>query len=233
MMRVLSADTSTSFLTVAVCDEQGILAETNVQCGRAHSERLVETMQWVLKQANCTLEELDALAISVGPGSFTGVRVGVATFKGLAFAANKPLVGVPTLDAMANLLGVTDGLVCPLIDARMQEVFGALFQFSNGIRTKILPDRVCPVELLLSEGDGPLFLLGDGATIYRDRILACAREVIFVNPPCDRPRASAVAFEAIQMINAGSDTDPAQVVPVYLRQSQAEINRAKRLAETS
>ena len=232
-MLVLAADTSTSYLTVAVCDENGIRAETNVQCGRAHSERLIETTQWVIEQAGLTLTDIEALAISIGPGSFTGVRVGVATWKGLAFAANKPLVGVPTLDAMTNLLAVSDGLICPMIDARMQEVFTAQYQFRNGIREKCTPEMVCPVEDILNEGEGPLYLLGDGAMVYRDRILSCAREVIFVAPPCDRPRASSVAFEAMNLMESGVETDPMNVVPVYLRQSQAEINRAKRLVAES
>ena len=230
-MLVLAADTSTSYLTVAVCNDTEVLAETNLQCGRAHSERLVETTHWVLEQTGHALTDVDALAISIGPGSFTGVRVGVATWKGLAFGANKPLIGVPTLDAMTKLLAISDGLVCPMLDARMQEVFTALYQFRNGIREKCTPEMVCPVEDILQEGEGSLYLVGDGASVYRERILATSREIIFVAPPCDRPRASAVAFEALGMMAFGVETDPAKVVPVYLRQSQAEINRAKRLAE--
>lgn len=229
-MILLAADTATSYLTIAVCDAHHVLAESTVQCGRAHSERLVESARAVLDQCGHTLESIDALAISIGPGSFTGVRVGVATWKGLAFGARKPLVGVPTLDAMTRLSSFQNATVCPLLDARMHEVFGAVYRYRDGVREKLAPDRVCPVEMLLDETDASTVFLGDGAALYRERILLRHPNAVFAAPPCDRPRGAAVAFEAMAMLEAGACSDPALVTPVYLRQSQAEINLANKLA---
>jgi len=224
-MRILAADTTTAINTVAVCEDGRVLAETVSACGRAHAERLLATVDWVLAEAGIGLGDLDGLAISIGPGSFTGLRVGAATWKGLALAQGLPLVPVPTLDAMTRLGAFRDVEVCPLLDARMGEVFGAVYRFEGAARTKLTEDRVCPVEAILeASSDGAVFL-GDGATAYRDRILARRPEAAFVAPWCAVPRASAVAAEAAVLIEQGVSTDAAQVSPVYLRKSQAEEHR--------
>jgi tRNA threonylcarbamoyladenosine biosynthesis protein TsaB len=232
-MKILAADTSTSINTVAVCDDHGLLAETIVECGRGHSERLLTTVDWVLTEAGTPLNDIDALAISIGPGSFTGVRVGVAAWKGLAFARGLPLVGVPTLDAMTRLAPAWDGLVCPLLDARMREVFGAVYRFRGGVRQKLTDDLVCPVETILDlVKEGAAWFLGNGARLYRDRILARAPGAIFAPGLASVPRASAVAAEGLALMAGGVCTDAARVTPVYLRKSQAEENRLQREAES-
>jgi len=232
-MKILAADTTTTVNTVAVCDGARLLAETVVTCHRAHSERLLATVDWVLREAGLRLCDLDALAISHGPGSFTGVRVGVATWKGLALGAALPLVAVPTLDAMTRLGAFRDGLVCPLLDAKMGEVFGALYRFEDGVRTKLTPDRVCLVEDLLRGVEGLVVVLGDAVSRYRARIQAAAPQARFLDEWCAVPRASAVAAEAHALIAAGACTDPALVAAIYLRKSQAEENRAKQRAAKS
>jgi tRNA threonylcarbamoyladenosine biosynthesis protein TsaB len=238
-MRILAADTTTSILAIAVCEwgaplafreAAGIAAEVVVECGRAHSERLLEATDWVLRQAGCGLDDMDALAISVGPGSFTGVRIGVAAFKGLAFGGgpsgkNLPLVPVPTLDAMTRVGVFSDGVVCPMLDARMHEVYGAVYRFREGGRERIAPDRVCPVERMIEAIEEPALFLGDGADLYRDRILAARPDARFAPPHCSVPRAAAVAAEAVYLLDAEVCTDPALVVPVYLRKSQPEQKR--------
>ncbi len=229
---ILAADTATTINTVALCTETAILAETTVDCHRLHSERLLSTVDWVLGEAGKDLGHVTALAISNGPGSFTGLRIGAATWKGLALANDLPLVAVPTLDAMTRPGAWHQGLVCPMIDARMKEVFGAWYRFENGARTKLTEDRVCPVEDLLEDRPGdpdePCFLLGDGAAVYRDRIAAHSPGVLFAPVPGNVPRASAVAAEAFALLAAGTPTDARLVAPVYLRKSQAEVNRERR-----
>jgi tRNA threonylcarbamoyladenosine biosynthesis protein TsaB len=242
-MKILAADTSTSINTVALCDDERIVAETIVDCGRLHSERLLATVDWVLAEAGIGIDQVDALAISIGPGSFTGVRVGVATWKGLALGKNLPLVPVPTLDAMTRLGAFSNGLVCPLLDARMKEVFGAVYRFASATRTKLSEDLVCPIDALLdrllpSDGNGgdgtaPAIFLGDGATLYRESILSRFPNAVFVSGVCGVPRASAVAAEACTRIAQGVCADPALVTPVYLRESQAEQNRARRRAQAT
>jgi len=229
-MIILAADTTTSVNTVAVCDNTRILAETIVDCGRAHSERLLSTVDWVLSEAGLTLEQVEALAVTTGPGSFTGLRVGIATWKGLALANRRPLIPVPTLDAMTRLAAFRSGTVCPMLDARMGEIFGAVYAFDKGERMKRTPDHVCKVEHLMEGIEGELTVFGNGATLYAQRILDIQPQAVFLDPLCSVPRASAVATEAYALMQQGVDTDPAQVAPVYLRQSQAEINRAKKKA---
>jgi len=226
-MLILAADTSTSINTVALCDEGRIRAETVVDCGRAHAERLLATVDWVLNEAKLRLGDVDLLAISSGPGSFTGLRVGVATWKGLALGADLPLVAVPTLDAFAGVNPLFDGMLCPLLDAKMGEVFGAVYRFKAGQRTKIAPDRVCAVGPILEDLGGTVHFLGDGAERYRETIREALPDAVFVSGPTSVPRASAVAEEAREMLARGCSTDAAAVAPVYLRKSQAEEAREK------
>ncbi|MDZ4861787.1 MAG: tRNA (adenosine(37)-N6)-threonylcarbamoyltransferase complex dimerization subunit type 1 TsaB, partial [Candidatus Hydrogenedentes bacterium] len=171
-MKTLAADTSTPVNTVAVCEGERILAEAVVDCGRAHAERLMGTVDWVLREAGLSLNDLELLAVSIGPGSFTGLRIGVSAWKGLAFASGLPLVGVPTLDALTRLGAFHDATVCPMLDAKMKEVFAAVYRFEGGAREKIVSDRVVPIDALLNEAPADTVFFGDGAELYHDAILA-------------------------------------------------------------
>jgi tRNA threonylcarbamoyladenosine biosynthesis protein TsaB len=248
---ILAADTSTSINTVAVCRGEAtlpdgapldavhfqVLAETAVECHRLHSERLLATVDWVLDEAGIALDAIDLLAVSIGPGSFTGLRIGAAAWKGLAFALKKPLVAVPTLDALSRLAETYAGMVCPLLDARMKEVFAAAYRYDGGGRTKTIGDTVCPIECFLDElaplieglPAAPLFL-GDGANLYRDRIMAWRPEARFATGLVQGPRAAAVAAEGLMRLAAGDPGDAAAISPVYLRLSQAEQLRASKAA---
>ncbi len=226
-MRILALDTSTHVIAVAVCRDGAPLAETWVDADRAHSERLLETVGWVLREAALDLNALDALAVSVGPGSFTGLRVGVAAAKGLALGANLPLIGVPTLDALSRLAAGYDGVVVPLLDARMQEVFGARYRFVDGQRTIERTAAVGPVEDFLDDLPERVHFLGDGARLYADRIQARVPGALFAPALHNMPRASAVALEAEALAQAGPLPDSATVAPVYLRLSQPEEKRRR------
>jgi tRNA threonylcarbamoyladenosine biosynthesis protein TsaB len=224
-MIVLAADTSTPVISVSVTRDDELVAETVVHCGRKHSERLLDTVAWVLNEAGLTLEAVDLLAVSAGPGSFTGLRIGVAAWKGLALGRRLPLVGVPTLDAMSRLPGMRDGVLCVLLDAKMHEVFGAAYEFRAGERVKVMEDRVGPVEAVIEELEGPALFLGDGALLYREAIERRWPESTFAPAWASVPRASAVAAEARHRLRLGAGTDPGAVNPVYLRKSQPEEAR--------
>ena len=232
---ILATDTSTSINTVAVCRDGAPLAEVIVLAGRRHAERLMALTDTVLRESGLTLHDIDALAVSVGPGSFTGLRIGVSAWKGLALGAHKPLVAVPTLDAIARVAHRNDGWVCPLIDARMKEVYGAIYRFDSGRRTCIVPPRVCPVENLLSElpPESRPFCLGDGVALYRERISAAVPGACFAENDLAAPRASAVAAEAEALLQACAPTAAALISPVYLRPSQAEQLAAERAAKAA
>lgn len=223
---VLAADTGTSVNTVAVCREAKVLAESSAESPRLHSERLLATVDWVLGEAQLTIHDVDVLAIAIGPGSFTGLRIGASAWKGLALAARKPLVAVPTLDALARLACAHDGTVAVAIDARMNEVYGAVYRISGGQPEKIREDAVLPMAALLSGLSGAVYCLGDGFDRYREAALAALPGAVFAPGHLNAPRASAVAAEALALIDGGAETDGGRVSPVYLRASQAEMNRA-------
>lgn len=228
-MIIVAGDTATRTNTVAVCNDDQILAETVVDCGRTHAERLLDTISWVLDEAGVLLADLNALAISVGPGSFTGLRVGLATWKGLAFGLGIPLVGVPTLAAMSRLPGMDSGVCCPMLDARMGEVFAAAYRFESGVRTPVLEDCVASVEKVAEalRAHGSVTIFGDGVSVYDARIRASLPGCRLLPRMFWAPRASAVAAEARDLLLAGWNTEAEAVRPVYLRKSQAEQNQER------
>ncbi len=241
MSLVLAADTSTATNSVALCRDTEILAETVLAGGRLHSERLIPTIDWLLAEAHVTLADLDLLAVSIGPGSFTGLRIGAATWKGLALANGLPLIGVPTLDALTRLSAFPPpGYLAAVLDARMKEVFAAVYRYEGGKRQQVIAPCACSPEHLITEIEAlPAFapeslgLVGDGATLYQDRFQAQWPAAMVAEPTLGIPRASTVAQEALALHAAGAPSDGGEVNPIYLRKSQAEVNRDKKQAKTT
>jgi tRNA threonylcarbamoyladenosine biosynthesis protein TsaB len=238
MPLILAADTSTAINSVALCRDHALLGEVVLDGRRRHSERLLPAVDWLLGETSVELADIELLAISIGPGSFTGLRIGAATWKGLAYANELPLVGVPTLDAMARLAPTPpEGYQVILLDARMKEVFAAVYTYSGGQRQKVVSDRVCPLSALFDAAEAlpdfhtkPLSLLGDGVVLYQQAITERWPGAVLASPSQGLPRASAVAIEALERYAAGAESDAGRVNPVYLRKSQAEVNRETRLA---
>ena len=220
-MKILAADTGTRINTVAVWEDGRILAETVVDCHRAHSERLLETTQWVMKEAATALAQLDALAVSIGPGSFTGLRIGVAAWKGLALGAGLPLAGVCSLDALARPFQGLSWPVCAMLPARGDEVYAAALPSEPGAPAMFGPGAASLDEVLRDAPRGALFT-GEGAVMHRDVIEARDPAALFPLRALTVPRASAVAEVGCAIIRAGTDGDPAAVSPLYLRKTQAE-----------
>ena len=241
MSVVLAAETSTAINSVALLRGDALLAEAVIDGRRLHSERLLPTVDWLLGEAGLALRDIELLAVSTGPGSFTGLRIGAATWKGLALANDLPLVAVPTLDAMTRLCPCAPAShLAVVLDARMKEVFTAVYRFEGGRRVKVIDDMACSIELLLErisalEGfsETGLTLLGDGADLYRHTIAEHFPQAAIAAPAQGAPRASAVALEALALRDAGVATDAARVSPVYLRKSQPEINRDLKLAQSA
>jgi len=224
-MLILAADTSTSYYSLAICDSERVVAELNVNAGRRHAERLIDAVDWLLKEAQLSLADMELLAVGHGPGSFTGLRVGVSSWKGLALGAGLPLVGVSSLDAMARSCAGQDVCLCPLLDARMAEVYGAVYECRGGERRKVRDEVVCSVEELLAGLPPETVFFGEGAEVYRDQIVATIPDARFADAAFRFPRAWGVALEARDRLADGAVNDPGQVRPVYLRKSQAEEAR--------
>ena len=225
-MKVLAIETATLAGSAAVVDDElGLIGEVRVDVRIAHAERLMPSIQWLMDSSRTSIKDIDAFAVSIGPGSFTGLRIGLSTAKGLSYAAKKPLVPVRTLDAFARTLPYCSHLICPLFDARRNEVYGAFYKWEDGRSVKIMPEIAIGPEELLKMIKEPVVILGDGAKTYRDLIMATLKDNALFAPLTNMsPSASTVAEIAIEQIKQGITTDPISLTPYYLRKSEAELN---------
>lgn len=236
-MNILALETSAGPASCAVTREGQVLASAYIHTPLTHSQTLLPMVEDMLKNAALSLAEMDVLAVAAGPGSFTGVRIGVAALKGLAFARNIPCAAVSTLAAMAHNAegGGFDGVICAAMDARCRQVYTACFETSaDGLR-RLTPDEAVSTDELrnrLISYKKPIFLLGDGAqlcyTEFRDDPNL---EKLYLAPPARRyQQATGVAAEAAVMASAGELIGAEQLQPVYLRLPQAERELRARMA---
>ena len=231
-MLILAFETSAKSCSAALHDGQKLLAESCQNSGLTHSQTLMVMAQDLLKVCGRTAADVTHLAVAAGPGSFTGIRIGVAAAKGFGWGAELPVCGVSTLEAMALGLGAYSGHVCACMDARRNQVYNALFLAENGSLTRVSEDRAISLAQLKEELrhiDGPIFLVGDGAELTHRTLSAELPELIL--PPEHRrhQRASGVALAAIEAMARGENADGASLKPNYLRLSQAERERLEKM----
>jgi len=227
-MLILSFESSAKAASVALVRD-GQLVSQSTQCSTlTHSRTLLPMAEDMLKNTELTLRDVDLLAVAHGPGSFTGIRIGVATVKGLAWGAQKPCVGVSTLEAMAWHGVAAGGIVCPVMDARRGQVYNALFEIRGGKPQRLCPDRPIALDELLSELQSlpsPVFLVGDGAALT-------AAFLEKAGLPFRLAPDNLLWQDAWGVAMAAMDKPPisgAELLPVYLRLSQAERERQERL----
>ncbi len=230
-MLILAFETSAKAASVAALDEKHLLGESYQNTGLTHSQTLMVMAEDLLKQCGKTVSDVTAVAVAAGPGSFTGVRIGVAAAKGFAWGASLPCYGVSTLEAMAETLGVWEGYVCPCMDARRSQVYNALFSVNTGRINRLREDRAIALAELkedLRDREGPIFLVGDGAVLTYQTLSDTVPNLVL--PPEHRmhQRAAGVALVAAKQIAAGFPGDGNALIPNYLRLSQAERERAER-----
>jgi len=223
-MKILAVETATLAGSVALCEDDQLLGEITLELPRKHSERLVPSIEFLLDQHQLKPQELDGLAVDIGPGSFTGLRVGLATMKGLAFSLNKPLVGVDSLEILVQNLSPASGLLVPILDARKGQIFAALFRGQGqGRPERISEDWVLNPEDLVKKISEPALLFGEGAQVYREVLSrTLGEQARFAPPGSDYPRALHLAQLARPRLVSGEGRDPDQWVPRYLRLSDAE-----------
>ena len=229
-MKILSLDTTATVCTAAICDGDKLIAETTVNTGNTHSETLLPVIENLLKITETDIKDIDCFACSTGPGSFTGVRIGVATIKGLAYGKGKPCVSVSTLDALAYNLAGFNGILCPVMNARRNQVYNALFKCENGSITRLCPDRALSISELDDELSGeslPIYLSGDGYDITVKGFTKT--KVEHVPDACRVQSAYSVAVCALKKLENGESLTDAEIAPIYLRPSQAERERNERL----
>ena len=227
-MLILAFETSAKAASVALFQEGKLLGESYQNTGLTHSQTLMVMAEDMLKQCGYTAKDVTHVAVAAGPGSFTGVRIGVAAAKGLAWGLQVPCCGVSTLEAMAKNMGIYAGIVCAVMDARRNQVYNALFRVENGNFSRITEDRAISLADLgaeLSQMEGEVYLVGDGSLVAKaalgDRVIAPAEHRM-------HQRAAGVAMVAAEMIAAGAICDAESIQPNYLRLSQAEREKLER-----
>jgi len=228
---ILAFETSAKAASVALMEQGKLLGESYQNTGLTHSQTLMSMAEDLLKNCGKTVRDVTAVAVAKGPGSFTGVRIGVAAAKGFAWGGEIPCYGVSTLEAMAVGLGVHDGYVVPTMDARRDQTYTAIFQIEDGKCKRILEDCAISVENLgekLEYCKNPIFLVGDGGNLCYNMLVEKVPGLVL--PPEHRmhQRAAGVALVAQNMMDNGMAGDGASLCPNYLRLSQAERERLAR-----
>ena len=230
-MKILAFETSAKAASVALMEKGKLLGESYQNTGLTHSQTLMVMAEDLLKACGLTAKDVEAVAVAAGPGSFTGVRIGVAAAKGFAWGAELPCYGVSTLEAMARNLGAWQGYVVPAMDARRSQVYTAIFHAEKGELTRLEEDMAISLAELkekIKNFSEPVFLVGDGAILCYNTLLEEVPGLVL--PPEHRmhQRAAGVALAAQAMADAGDPGNGAELTPNYLRLSQAERERAAR-----
>lgn len=233
-MKVLALDSSGLVASVAVVEDDNMLAEYTVNYKKTHSQTLLPMLDEIVKMTEQDLGTLDAIAVAGGPGSFTGLRIGSATAKGLGLALEKPLIHVPTVDALACNLYGTRARICPMMDARRDQVYTGIYTFDGDEFQVLMPQTAMAVtELIgkLNEDEGEVIFLGDGVPVYRKVIEEQMKAPFrFAPAHCNKQRAACVAVLGMKYFREGKTETAAEHAPDYLRPSQAERERERRLA---
>lgn len=233
-MKILALDSSGLVAGVAVLENDDLIAEYTVQYKKTHSQTLLPMLEEISRMIELDLTTVDAIAVAAGPGSFTGLRIGCATAKGLGQALGKPLISVPTVDGLAyNLYGCDNRLICPMMDARRNQAYTGLYTFARGdkgFELKVVKEQCAiAVEELLEEintlGQEVIFL-GDGVPVFQEQIKERLQVAYsFAPASCNRQRAAALGALAMTYLAEGKTVDAAEMKPDYLRLSQAERER--------
>lgn len=232
-MKILGIDSSGLVASAAIADEKNIIAEFTVNNKQTHSQTLLPMIEKVVDMSGIELEQIDAIAIAAGPGSFTGLRIGSATAKGIGLALKKPVLSVPTLEGLAYRVSVFEGIICPIMDARRNQVYTGIYRMENGNLVCLSEQKAVDIHEIMEElekYDEKVIFLGDGVEVQRETI-----EKEFKHPYCFAPvhlskqSAAAVAVLGEVYFNEGKAESAAEHKPIYLRKSQAEREREERL----
>ena len=230
-MKILALETSAKSVSCAVVEDGAPLASAYQCTGLTHSRTLLPMVDAMLKNADLTLEDIGAIAIAAGPGSFTGLRIGIAAVKGLAWAADKPCLGVSTLEAMAQNAAHIDGLIVGAMDARRAQIYNAVFEAKDGALTRLIPDRAISLEALADELAGEtrrITVLGDGGTLCWRYLTEHGAKCLLAPAALLYQNAVGVGLTAERAYARGEAVSAQALLPVYLRPAQAERLRSEK-----
>jgi tRNA threonylcarbamoyladenosine biosynthesis protein TsaB len=232
-MLVLGVETSTMQGGAALVGEGGLVSEYTLNVEATHSERLLPTIERVLRDSGVSLDSLSGIAVGLGPGSFTGLRIGLSTVKGLAYATGLPVVGVPTLEAMAWTVPFVGMQICAVLDARKQEVYAALFRYDRGLLQQVMQDTALSPEALCARIRRPTLFLGDGLVVYGALFRRLLGDRMLVPPPASRgTRPACVAELGRERLLRGERDPTDSLVPRYLRPSEPQLRRQRASGST-
>ena len=231
-MKILAVDSSGLVASVAILEEDNLIAEYTVNYKKTHSQTLLPMLDEIVRMTDTDLSTVDAIAVAKGPGSFTGLRIGSATVKGLGLALDKPIIGIPTVEGLAMNLYGTDALICPLMDARRNQVYTGIYRFMDG-NLEVVKDQI-PIGIdeiinaLNIIGEKVVFL-GDGVPVYKDAIIHnLSVPYAFAPAHLNKQRAAAIGVRAFDYWKNGLYVSADGFVPDYLRLSQAERERMEK-----
>lgn len=231
-MNILAIDTSTKAGSLALTCNGRIISETMLNVEVTHSETLLPTIKNMLKDAAISLGDIGLFALTLGPGSFTGIRIGVSTIKGFAFALEKPIAGVSTIEAMAHNFADSPLTITPVLDARRGEFYTADFRWNNFVLERLSEDRAVSPETFTNTNRDKTIFVGDGLSKLGTHLKERFGDMAILAPLSDSClRGSVIASLALKKYDKGETLDPASFTPTYLRRSEAEINREKGLLQ--
>lgn len=234
-MKILAVDSSGLVASVAIVEDENLIAEYTVNYKKTHSQTLLPMLDEIVKMTDTDLNSIDAIAVAKGPGSFTGLRIGSATVKGLGLALKKPVIGIPTVEGLAANLYGSSALVCPLMDARRNQVYTGIYRFRQGNMEVVKDQAAVSIEDIINAlnliGEEVVFL-GDGVPVYRE-IIETKIEIPYTFAPAhvNKQRAAAIAVRALEYWKQGLYGDADTFEPEYLRLSQAERERLEKNKE--
>ena len=225
-MNILAIDTSALTATAAILFDDTLLGEISTTTKLTHSQTIMPMIDELLKKVSLDISDIDLFACSQGPGSFTGLRIGIGTIKGLAYGLGKPVVGVSTLEALAHNISYTDFTIAPIMDARRGQVYNALYHYNRGRLDCFCEPRALSLEELCGELAKKTIFVGDGVKVHREKITELLGEkALFAPPQHQLQRAGSVAYAALGKM----PIDAAELTAVYLRKPQAEREREERI----
>lgn len=231
-MKILSIDSSSKVATAAIVNEDGLIAEYTLNNKAEHSILIMEMIDNILKSSNLTIDDIDGFAVSKGPGSFTGLRIGMATIKGLSFGSNKPYISISTLDALAYSLLNFDGIICPIMDALRDSVYTGLYKNNNGVLETLLEPSALDLEelvTLLKDKNEKVIFTGDGLLKHKEYLKNNLENVYFPPNHLSVIKASSLAELGLIELTKGISDDP-DSSPFYLKKPQAQRELESRLA---
>ena len=224
-MKILAIETATVAGSIAIVDDSaGLIGEVRMDVKVVHAERLMPSIEWLLQASGIQINDIDAYAVSIGPGSFTGLRIGLSTAKGFSYATGKPVVPVPTLDAFARTLPFCPYIICPILDARKNQVYAAFYKWNGSVCNKIMSETAISPADLLNKLSEPAVFMGDGVKSYGKLISDTLQDkAIFAPASRMSPAASTVGEIALEKLKQGIVADPVSLVPLYIRRCEAEV----------